>query len=698
MAIPASGPLALTDIQTEFGGANPIGMNEYYAGGGLVPAGTSGTYGAVPSSGALSIQNFYGTSNFVPIYIEEVFSTFLYLTNDTTQTIVNGINLSANGGLMWFKPRNDASNGHSWVDSARGNNAIYSNSAVGQDALRIGGGGAGSIALNTNGFSFNGSIFDNQGNINNGVGNAMVSWTFRKQPKFFDIVTYTGDGSAPRNISHNLGSVPGCIMIKRTDSTGTWTVYHAGIGNTKALFLNATSSADTNSAYWNDTTPTSSVFTLGGTFGDINANGATYVAYLFAHNAGGFGLTGSDNVISCGTFTTPGSGGVNTVSLGYEPQYLLLKRTDANQGWYEADIMRQMSNTDTNGNNSWKKLAPNTSGAESTENGLYPNSTGFTYYSGATISGAATYIYIAIRRGPMKVPTVGTSVFTPADSGNDSAATDMNFPVDAFWETDWAGSIYNTSTATRLTGNSSMLRTSGNDAANGFFSSLFSNTRQNFYAGGLYGGGTIVSQYGFRRAPKFMDIVCYPGGGAGIFNHNLTVVPEFIIEKSRTDAAAWYSNGSLLGGSQLVLNNTNALANAGWPGGYPVYTSTQFSPILGSLSGFNFVAYLFATCPGVSKVGFYTGTGALQTVNCGFSTGARFILIKRSDSTGNWYLYDSVRGISSGNDPYNLLNSSAANVNGTNYVDTTGVGFQVTAAAPAELNASGGTYFFLAIA
>jgi hypothetical protein len=63
MALPASGPLTLQDIQTEFGGSNPIGLNEYYAGGGLVPPGTSGTFGAVPSSGAISIQNFYGTSN-----------------------------------------------------------------------------------------------------------------------------------------------------------------------------------------------------------------------------------------------------------------------------------------------------------------------------------------------------------------------------------------------------------------------------------------------------------------------------------------------------------------------------------------------------------------------------------------------------------------------------------------------------------
>lgn len=69
MTLPSSGPLTLADIQGEFGGSNPISLSEYYAGGGLVPSGTTGTYGAVPSSGAISIQNFYGTSNAVPLSI-----------------------------------------------------------------------------------------------------------------------------------------------------------------------------------------------------------------------------------------------------------------------------------------------------------------------------------------------------------------------------------------------------------------------------------------------------------------------------------------------------------------------------------------------------------------------------------------------------------------------------------------------------
>jgi hypothetical protein len=100
----------------------------------------------------------------------------------------------------------------------------------------------------------------------------------------------------------------------------------------------------------------------------------------------------------------------------------------------------------------------------------------------------------------------------------------------------------------------------------------------------------------------------------------------------------------------------------------------------------------------VSKVGSYTGTGALQTIDCGFTLGARYVLIKRTDSTGGWYVWDSARGIISGDDPYLLLNTTVAEITNTNYVDTDTTGFKVTAAAPADINASGGTYIFLAIA
>ena len=113
-------------------------------------------------------------------------------------------------------------------------------------------------------------------------------------------------------------------------------------------------------------------------------------------------------------------------------------------------------------------------------------------------------------------------------------------------------------------------------------------------------------------------------------------------------------------------------------------------------SGENYVAYLFASCPGVSKVGSYTGTGATQTINCGFTGGARFVLIKRTDTTSNWFVWDTARGMVAGTDPSLSLNTTAAESN-ANWVYTTSVGFQVVG-TDASINANGGTYIYLAIA
>ena len=111
-----------------------------------------------------------------------------------------------------------------------------------------------------------------------------------------------------------------------------------------------------------------------------------------------------------------------------------------------------------------------------------------------------------------------------------------------------------------------------------------------------------------------------------------------------------------------------------------------------------FVAYLFATLAGISKVGSYTGTGNNIDVDCGFTAGARFVLIKRTDSAGDWYVWDTTRGIVGGNDPYLLLNNDAAQVTNKDYIDPLNSGFTVTSSAIADLNTSGGNYIFLAIA
>lgn len=621
-------------------------------------------------------------------YIDDVFSTWLYKGNGSTQSITNGINLSGKGGLVWIKNRSSAVN-HALTDTVRGaDNKIVSNNTAAQTS-------GGVSAFNANGFT---TVSEVSTNI------PYVSWTFRDQSKFFDVVTYTGTG-ANRTIAHNLGSVPGCIIIKRTDAIEDWQVYHRSLANTQYMVLSETFAALTGATKWNSTTPTNTVFSLGTSTG-VNASGGTYVAYLFAHNAGGFGLTGTDNVVSCGSFTTDGTGAAGNITLGYEAQWILIKRSDGVGGWNIIDTMRGSSLT------SYNYLSPNTSGVESNSTsagqGIFPTATGF--FVGTNFPAAsATYIYIAIRR-PMKVPTLGTSVFNPtATTATTGTVITTSFPVDSQiiqYRTPAGGNILwqdrlrgvNTNT----TENNNPILTSNDTSAE---SNTFSTTRYWDNTGyqisaNLTGQNRIY--WNFRRAPGFFDEVCYTGtGSATTFNHNLAVVPELMIVKGRNASSGWivYFSG-WSDGRRLVLQADIALVSATssiWNDTAP--TATQFTVGTSlSTSGNTYINYLFATCPGVSKVGSYTGTGALQTVACGFTSGARFVLIKRTNSTGDWYVWDSARGISSGTDPYLLLNSTAAEVTATNYVDTDTTGFKVTAAAPAALNASGGNYIFLAIA
>jgi hypothetical protein len=214
-----------------------------------------------------------------------------------------------------------------------------------------------------------------------------------------------------------------------------------------------------------------------------------------------------------------------------------------------------------------------------------------------------------------------------------------------------------------------------------------------------------VYTWNFRRAPGFFDVVAYTGTGvARTVSHNLGVAPELMIVKSRNIVEGWqvYS-GPTEPNNCLELNLTiqavdRTGANERWssaPTSTDINLATHVSV---NGSGDNYIAYLFATLPGISKIGSYTGTGTTLNIDCGFTAGARFVLIKRTDSTGDWYVWDTARGIVSGNDPYLLLNSTAAEVTSTDYIDPLSSGFQISSTAPAAINASGGSYIFLAIA
>ena len=619
-------------------------------------------------------------------YIEDVFSTYLYTGTGTTQTITNGINLATNGGLVWGKVRS-TSQGHIISDTVTGKQkGLTTNSTAAQyaDLQAI-------TSFNSNGFTVGTT---GEYNLN---GATLASWTFREQPKFFDIVTFTGNSTSGRQIAHNLNGAIGTIIVKNLTNADEWLVWHRSLGDFggagKNLVLNSTAAVDTGGYFGATSTQTSTYFTVNADITKINWSGNNYVAYLFAHDAGGFGLTGTDNVISCGSFVTTGS--VVNVTLGYEPQFLLVKRTDAADDWRIIDSMRGFT-TDKND----QILAPNLSAAETNLNPyIGPTATGF---STAAVTAGRTYIYIAIRRGPMKVPTLGTSVFglTLKNSYVANEIVVTSFAPDMSINKATTLILDNFSES-RLTGgwliaNSTVAETSGTWKWDG--------VAGQGYATVGYSNAPIY--WSFRRAPGFFDVVCYTGTGANrTVAHNLAVVPEMMIVKSRSAAGNWgVWNKTIFAANSsniIILQSANASTVSAAYFNSTAPSSTTFT--LGTAaavngSGATLVAYLFATCAGVSKVGSYTGTGALQTVACGFTTGARFVLIKRTDSTGDWYVWDSARGITSGNDPYLLINSTAAEVTATNYVDTDTTGFKVTAAAPAALNAVGGTFLFLAIA
>jgi hypothetical protein len=640
-----------------------------------------------------------GNSGGAGLTVEDVFSTYLYTGTGADQTITNGIDLDGEGGMVWIKNRSGASYHHALYDTNRGAGKVIYSSLTSQEYTASS--GRDLTSFNSDGFSLG---IDQQANVNPS-GLPQASWTFRKAEKFFDVVTYTGNGVAGRTVAHNLGSTPACMIVKRTNASQGWAVYHVGMDATNPenwmMRLNATDARfDLTPSRWNDTAPTSTDFTLSDN-DEVNGNGDTYVAYLFASDAGGFGDDGSESIIKCGSYTGNGSNDGPEIDLGFEPQWVLFKNASTSgYDWRLYDSMRGIVN---GGGDS--RLMPNLSNAEdATYDKFNLTPTGFKIVrNNVDMNGNGdTIIYIAIRR-PMKTPESGTEVFaidTAVDySTNPSGKSfDSGFPVDMFLNKE-VDQSYNNALYSRLTNKG--LRTNTTDSE---FNMGGTNWDSNIAV--YQTGSTNTNNYGwmFKRATGFFDVVAYTGTGvARTVNHNLGVVPELMILKVRNrSGSSWVGYHKDLG-NEGGFSLTSSAAFSGVTSAWNSTTPTSSVFTVGTGSNYNgntdnLIAYLFATLAGVSKVGSYTGTGSNVDVDCGFSAGARFILIKRTDSTGDWYVYDSVRGIVAGNDPYLLLNSTAAEVTNTDYIDPLSSGFTVTSSAPAALNASGGTYIFLAIA
>ncbi len=316
--------------------------------------------------------------------VSQLFASTLYTGNGAIRTITTGINLSTPGGAVWTKARSAGEN-HSIANTVVGadKDLITNGTSVEQNPSNT------VTAFGTTGHNLGTSVRANA-NLT-----TYVAWSFARAPRFFDVVTYTGNGSGSQAVAHGLGVKPGAILVKATSTTGNWCGwFRSSDTNGKgAISLNLTSSSGQD-------IPTSLVTTATEFYPQYvqdastnigNSNGVTYVAYLFAHDTAG------DGIVQCGSYTGNGSASGPTVTLGWNPQWVMIKRSSNADGWAIFDTARGIPSGDD------PSLFANTADAE---NGtmtlgdrLDLTGTGFQLATNTGILNGSgdTYIYMAVR-------------------------------------------------------------------------------------------------------------------------------------------------------------------------------------------------------------------------------------------------------------------------------------------------------------
>ena len=339
------------------------------------------------------------------------FQTLAYTANTDTpsQTFTNNGNSDLKPDWLWVKNRSGWGNrSHNLFDSSRGvNKRLKSDTTAAEDTTS-------NQTFNTNGFTvpegfemaYSGPYVAWQWKCNGGTtstnttGNGIDSVVQANTTAGFSIVTYTGNGTqSGQTVGHGLGAVPKMIISKdRTNSSNvvSWRVYHVGIGPTKYIELQSNAAQSTFND-WDDTAPTSSVYSVGGAGGytPTNTNNALYVAYVFA-DVQGYSRFSS--------YIGNGNADGAFVYTGFKPAWVLIKQvTDAaGDDWILYDNKREPENV------AIKKLFPNQSAAESSSyDSIDMLSNGFKARTnlGGTNSSGKTYIYMAFAENPFVTST-----------------------------------------------------------------------------------------------------------------------------------------------------------------------------------------------------------------------------------------------------------------------------------------------------
>ena len=322
----------------------------------------------------------------------EYFNAVTFNGNGSTNAIAVGFAPD----FAWVKARSDAYS-HNLSDIIRGNSSylvsnstaaettIYSNICVfGSNGVTL----SADSSANVNGTTNVGWFWKANGAGVSNTAGTITSTVSANTTSGFSIVRFTGT-DAVATVGHGLGAVPKFMILKGTQRSDWWGVYHVSLGNTKYLQLNTTSAELTSSTVWNDTTPTSTVFTVADQSA-INPNGELSIAYVFAEVPG---------YSAFGSYTGNGSANGPFLYMGFRPSFILWKRTDTTSNWIIHDNKRDPYNLCVN------VLSPNVSNAETTANRGDIVSNGFKLGGTGTATNASggTYIYAAFAENPFSI-------------------------------------------------------------------------------------------------------------------------------------------------------------------------------------------------------------------------------------------------------------------------------------------------------
>ena len=682
--------------------------------------------------------------------VSEHFNTVLYTgdgTNDSTKSIT-GVGFTPD--FVWIKNRDTGSN-HYVTDSVRGDNKhIYTESTSIENGNSVS--SYGGVLLNSDGFTVNkGTNSSSVGT--NATGDDYVAWCFNaggveetntegtidstvraNNDLGFSVAKYTATG-VTATVGHGLDTPPEMIIAKTTNQAYNWMVYHKDLGASNYLMLNSTNASASSSAFMNNTSPTSSVFTAGAGQNLNYANNDEIVTYNFTSKRG---------VSKVGSYTGTGTSG-NKVYTGFEPAFLLQKETNTSGvNWHIWDNARD-SNPIEN------VLSPNTSSAEGpVASGITFNRDGFTINTtnGSINGNGDNYIYYAIAKDTNETELADTVGFKPSidpedhfntvlfQSNNqvaqsitgvgfqpdlilgktrqDAASWDVIDSVrggDKFLSTDRS---YGQSTGSYITSFDTDGFTLGTASNFNYY-----NNRQSvafcFKAGGaasLNQEGTIDSQVSVNNDLGF-SIATYTGNGTAnqTVGNGLDSPVELLIVKKTNGTGGnwlvWNRDVTSGNGKYLYLDLSNGI---GGPAGTPVWDSSNTTTMptsglfnvntnaLVNAGSGTYVAYSFISKRGVSKVGSYTGNGSNTGPVVYTEFEPAFVMIKETSSTGYWIMLDNKRNPSDPRDnPLYPNENWAEDVDQINRVDFNRDGFQVVGTG-GDVNASSQNYIYLAFA